>query len=90
MPMQCSNSGGSPKEHGKKSNLIPNNERSPEELQEMGRKGGIASGKARRKKRDLQKKAKLWMGVYDELERRDKDQVRKALNKLAKEIMKRG
>lgn len=35
------------------SNLIPNTERSPEELREMGRKGGIASGKARRKKRDL-------------------------------------
>lgn len=34
------------------SNLIPNTERSPEELREMGRKGGIASGKARRKKRD--------------------------------------
>ena len=36
------------------SNLIPNTERSPEELREMGRKGGIASGKARRK-RDLRK-----------------------------------
>lgn len=35
------------------SNLIPNTERSPEELREMGRRGGIASGKARRKKRDL-------------------------------------
>ena len=34
-------------------NLIPNHERSPSELREMGRKGGIASGKARRKKRDL-------------------------------------
>lgn len=41
------------------SNLIPNTERSPEELQEMGRKGGIASGKARRRKRDLQKLAKM-------------------------------
>lgn len=37
------------------SNLIPNTERSPEELREMGRKGGIASGKARRRKRDLRK-----------------------------------
>ena len=41
------------------SNLIPNTERSPEELREMGRKGGIASGKARRRKRDLQKLAKM-------------------------------
>lgn len=31
-------------------NLIPNSERSPEELREMGRKGGIASGEARRNK----------------------------------------
>ena len=35
------------------SNLIPNHERSPEELREMGRKGGIASGKARRRKKQL-------------------------------------
>ena len=41
------------------SNLIPNPERSPEELREMGRKGGIASGKSRRKKRELQKLAKM-------------------------------
>lgn len=41
------------------SNLIPNTERIPEELREMGRKGGIASGKARRRKRDLQKLAKM-------------------------------
>jgi 3-methyladenine DNA glycosylase/8-oxoguanine DNA glycosylase len=41
------------------SNLIPNTERSPEELREMGRKGGIASGKSRRKKRELQKLAKM-------------------------------
>jgi len=36
-------------------NLIPNEERTPEELREMTRKGGIASGKARRKKADLKK-----------------------------------
>lgn len=41
------------------SNLMPNTERSPEELREMGRKGGIASGKSRRKKRELQKLAKM-------------------------------
>lgn len=34
-------------------NLIPNHERSPSELREMGKKGGIASGKSRRRKRDL-------------------------------------
>ncbi len=41
------------------SNLIPNTERSPEELREMGRKGGIASGKSRRRKRGLQKLTKI-------------------------------
>lgn len=40
-------------------NLIPNSERSPEELREMGRKGGIKSGEARRKKRDQEKMAKM-------------------------------
>lgn len=41
-------------------NLIPNSQRSREELQEMGRKGGIASGKTRRRKRELRKLAR-WM-----------------------------
>lgn len=63
-------------------NLIPNSERSPEELREMGRKGGIASGAARRKKRDAIKAAKLWIQVFDDLERKDRakaEMVRKAL-----------
>lgn len=40
-------------------NLIPNSERSPEELREMGRKGGIKSGEARRKKRNQEKTARM-------------------------------
>ena len=36
-------------------NLIPNNERSPSEVRENGRKGGIASGQARREKKTIQK-----------------------------------
>lgn len=40
---------------GNINNLIPNSERTPEELREITRKGGIASGKARRKKADLRK-----------------------------------
>ena len=36
-------------------NLIPNSQRTPEELREMTRKGGINSGKARRKKANLKK-----------------------------------
>lgn len=36
-------------------NLIPNSERSPSEVRENGRKGGIASGKARREKANMRK-----------------------------------
>lgn len=54
-------------------NLIPNNERSPEELREMGRKGGMKSGETRRKKRDLQKIAKVWLEMFDELEKQGAD-----------------
>lgn len=32
-------------------NLIPNSQRSPEELREMAKKGGIASGKVRRERK---------------------------------------
>lgn len=40
-------------------NLIPANKRSKSEARENGKKGGIASGKARRKKADFQKALKL-------------------------------
>lgn len=49
-------------------NLIPNHERSPNELREMGRKGGIKSGEVRRKKRDKRKLLKLYMQVFADLE----------------------
>lgn len=40
-------------------NLIPISERSPSELREMTRKGGIASGQARRQKKTLSELAKM-------------------------------
>ena len=40
-------------------NLIPNSARSPEELREMARKGGKASGEARRRKADFRKTLNL-------------------------------
>lgn len=49
----------------KQSNLIPNSERSPEELREMGRKGGIKSGESRRWKRDMLKMAKMWAEIFE-------------------------
>ena len=42
-------------------NLIPNSERSPSEVRENGRKGGIASGKARREKADLRKQLQVFL-----------------------------
>lgn len=49
-------------------NLIPNSERSPEELREMGRKGGIKSGESRRRKRDQKKTAELMAKILLESE----------------------
>lgn len=84
------NSRRNPKEHGKNNDLIPNNERSPEELREMGRKGGIASGRARRKKRDLQKSAKLWLEVFEDLEKQKGIKAGAILDMLKREAMKHG
>lgn len=51
-----------------KSNLIPNTERSPEELREMGRKGGIKSGESRRRNKRLRECATLLVEVFLESE----------------------
>lgn len=44
---------------GNINNLIPNSERTPEELREITRKGGIASGEARRKKKTMRETLKM-------------------------------
>ncbi len=44
-------------------NLVPMDRRSPEEAREMGRKGGIASGEARRRKRSLKEAADLFLSL---------------------------
>lgn len=41
-------------------NLIPNSQRTPQELREITRKGGIASGRARRAKRTAYEIAKMF------------------------------
>ena len=51
-----------------KSNLIPNSERSPEELREIGRKGGIKSGESRRRNKRLRECAALLVEVFSESE----------------------
>ena len=45
-------------------NLIPNSERTPSELREMARNGGLASGEARRKRKTL--KEELLLMLEDE------------------------
>lgn len=42
-------------------NLIPNSERSPNEVRENGKKGGIASGEARRAKKSLREAMQILM-----------------------------
>ena len=42
-------------------NLIPQSERTKEEQREIARKGGIASGKARREKADLRRQMQIWL-----------------------------
>ena len=59
--------------------LIPNSERTPEELREMGRKGGIKSGEVRRRNKRLRWEVQILMEVLDGL---GPDQ-RKALTQLA-------
>ena len=63
-------------------NLIPNNERSPEELREMGRKGGIKSGESRRRKRDLQKAARQWFDALGSMDKTDLCRLEEILKNL--------
>ena len=42
-------------------NLVPNSERSPNEVRENGKKGGIASGEARRNKKLLREAMQILM-----------------------------
>ena len=44
-------------------NLIPMEQRSPEEAREMGRKGGRASGVSRRRKKSLREAADLYLSL---------------------------
>ena len=54
------------KQGNKYPNLIPNSERSPDELRKMGRKGGIKSGESRRRKREQQKQIKILAQILAE------------------------
>ena len=49
------------KENKGHKNLIPCDRRSKEEAREIGKKGGIASGEARRAKRDMRERMKMML-----------------------------
>lgn len=51
-------------------NLIPFSERSESEARESGRKGGIASGKARRRKRSMKEAADYYLSLPETDRRR--------------------
>lgn len=49
-----------------KKNLVQNDERSPEELREMGKKGGVRSGEARRRNKRMREVATALAGIFME------------------------
>ena len=61
-------------------NLIPNSQRTPEELREMARKGGIASGKVRAKRKTLREELLLLLEKGDTQERISLALLQKAMN----------
>lgn len=49
-----------------KKNLVQNDERSPEELREMGKKGGVRSGEARRRNKRMREVATALAVIFME------------------------
>lgn len=62
-------------------NLIPNSERSPSELREMGRRGGVKSGESRKRKKRMRDSAELLAKLFAESEEGKKliDDLKKRL-----------
>lgn len=58
-----------PREDGYK-NLVPNEERTPDELRSITQKGGIASGVARRRKRSMREAADYYLALPETDRRR--------------------
>lgn len=61
--------GDVPREDGYK-NLVPNEERTPDELRSITQKGGIASGVARRRKRSMREAADYYLALPETDRRR--------------------
>ncbi len=61
-------------------NLIPTSERSKSEVREIGRKGGIASGKARRERKTLREELLLLLEKGDTQEKISLAMIKEALD----------
>lgn len=61
-------------------NLIPFSERTKEEARELGRRGGIASGKARKARKTLKEELLLLLSKGDTQEKVSLALIQKALN----------
>lgn len=61
-------------------NLIPMDQRSEDEVRELGRRGGIASGAVRRRKRSLREAADLYLSLPVTDRRRVNKLLRRAVN----------
>ena len=61
-------------------NLIPNSERTPSELREMARNGGLASGEARRKRKTLKEELLLMLSEGDIQEKISIALINEAIN----------
>lgn len=60
---------------GRKENLVNNKERTPDELREMTRKGGIKSGEARRRKKTMREALEMLM-YHTELNEQTKQMLK--------------
>jgi len=65
--------------------LIPMNKRSKEEVKQIAAKGGVNSGIARKKKKELKERFKLGLEIFTKLKA---DELKKQGNKEAAEIVK--
>lgn len=63
-------------------NLIPFNERTEEEQREIARKGGIASGEARRRRREIKDSLDLLLSLPFKIQANNADTIRQQLNNL--------
>ena len=61
-------------------NLIPNSDRTPSELREMARNGGLASGEARRKRKTLKEELLLMLSDGDIQEKISIALINEAIN----------